>query len=228
MRVQHEFTKFADAYGNYNSIQKRVVEELISTIPQTKPQRVLDLGCGNGLFYKQTSWPIEHFMGVDFAPRMLELHPKGENIECIYGDFNDPALFEQLAFYEFDRIVSASALQWAEDLERTFGMIAALNAPISLAIFTSGTFKTLYESAQIEPLIRSQEEVVKTAQHFFTCKAELKTYALEFNDVREMFRYIKRSGVSGNRNVLNYKQTKALMRDYPLNYLEFEVLFLTT
>jgi malonyl-CoA O-methyltransferase len=40
-----------------------------------------------------------------------------------------------------------------------------------------------------------------------------------------MFNYIKKSGVSGGEKQLTYKQTKQLMKNYPLNYLEFEVLF---
>jgi malonyl-CoA O-methyltransferase len=51
-------------------------------------------------------------------------------------------------------------------------------------------------------------------------------YKLEFDSVREMFRYIKRSGVSGNRNLLGFKEMKKLMNEYPLNYLEFEVVFI--
>jgi malonyl-CoA O-methyltransferase len=51
-------------------------------------------------------------------------------------------------------------------------------------------------------------------------------YRLAFDSVREMFRYIKRSGVSGNRNLLKYKEMKSLMQNYPLDYLEFEVVFI--
>ena len=41
-----------------------------------------------------------------------------------------------------------------------------------------------------------------------------------------MLKYIKRSGVSGGVKPLSYKQTKNLLDSYPLEYLEFEVLFL--
>jgi malonyl-CoA O-methyltransferase len=41
-----------------------------------------------------------------------------------------------------------------------------------------------------------------------------------------MFRYIKGSGVSGSRNLLSFKDMKRLMKEYPLNYLEFEVAFI--
>ena len=41
-----------------------------------------------------------------------------------------------------------------------------------------------------------------------------------------MFRYIKKSGVSGARKVLSYKESKKLLNEYPVNYLEFEVVFI--
>ena len=53
-------------------------------------------------------------------------------------------------------------------------------------------------------------------------------YKLEFDSVRDMFKYIKQSGVSGSRSVLDYKQTKKLMNEYPVSYLEFEVVFITS
>ena len=159
---------------------------------------------------------------------MLELHPKAENVECIYGDFNDPSLFEHLQFLEFDRIFSGSALQWSRDLRKTFAMVASLHAPVSLALFTSNTFATLFKTAGIDPLLRSAEAIEAAARPFFGTGFEVVRYRLEFESTREMFRYIKRSGVSGGRNVLSYKETKRLMEEYPLDYLELEVLFIRT
>jgi malonyl-CoA O-methyltransferase len=43
-----------------------------------------------------------------------------------------------------------------------------------------------------------------------------------------MFQYIKRSGVSGGEKQLGFKEIKVLMNSYPLDYLEFEVLFVNT
>ncbi len=228
MSVQTEFSRYAEEYGSYNVIQRRVVAKLLKDLGDERPRRILDLGCGNGVLCEALTWRPEHFLGVDFAPRMLELHPKGSNIECIYGDFNNPLLFEQLGYLAFDRIFSGSALQWSKDLDRTFAMIASLNAPVSLALFTANTFATLFKTAGITPLLRSAEEVAAAALPWFGDVAETVHYRLEFASTREMFRYIKRSGVSGGRNLLGYRETKRLMEHYPLDYLEFEIVFITT
>jgi len=229
MKVQNEFSKYADQYGNYNIIQDKVVQKLIDDL-QEAPSNILDLGCGKGALFSTIDWSVEHFVGVDFAPGMLELHPKEasnvEVVECIYGDFNDLNLFEQLSYNHFDRIFSASALQWSTDLEKVFANIASLKRPVSLAIFGGSTFKTMFETAGVTPLLRGSDEVVAMAKRYFDVEVEIVQYKLEFESVREMFRYIKRSGVSGNRNLLGFKEMKKLMHEYPLNYLEFEVVFI--
>ena len=225
MKISSEFSKNAENYDKHNSVQNKVVTKLLSTI-KSNPQYILDLGCGSGALCRAIEWKYKHFTGVDFAPGMLELHPKSKKIESIYGDFNDNTLFENLKTYKYDHIFSASALQWSQDLDEVFSQIKEFNAPISLAIFTSGTFKTLNKTASLNALLRTKEEVELLQKKHFNVNYEVLNYKLVFDNVRDMFKYIKRSGVSGSRNVLNFKQTKELMKNYPLNYLEFEVAFI--
>jgi len=227
MKISSEFSKHALTYDIYNVIQNKVIDKLLEYV-KCKPQYILDLGCGSGSLCKKIDWKYKHFTGVDFAPGMLELHPKNKKIECIYGDFNDKTLFENLSTYKYDFIFSASALQWAEDLNVVFSNIKNLNAPVALAIFTSNTFKTLNETASIKPLLRTANEVKQLQKKYFDCDFEILNYKLEFESTRDMFKYIKKSGVSGSRKVLNYKQSKKLLKEYPLNYLEFEVVFIYT
>ena len=227
MKISSEFSKNALTYDTYNVIQNKVIDKLLESV-EHKPQYILDLGCGSGSLCKKIDWKYKHFTGVDFAPGMLELHPKSKKIECIYGDFNDKTLFENLLTYEYDFIFSASALQWSTDLDVVFKSIKKLNAPIALAIFTSNTFKTLNETADIKPLLRAANEVKKLQEEYFDVNFEVLNYKLEFESTRDMFKYIKRSGVSGSRKVLDYKQSKKLLKEYPLDYLEFEVAFIYT
>lgn len=225
--VCHEFSRYAAEYGSRNVIQRLVAQKLVdSTIDQ--PKRVLDLGCGNGTLFSLIDWEMECFVGVDFSVSMLDHHPASPNVELILGDFNDPGLFETLSSERFDRIYSASALQWAEDLELVLKTLASFNTPLSFAIFTAGTFKTLHECAGVSALLRSVDEVIAIAEKYVDARYEVLHYTLEFNSVREIFRYIKRSGVSGGRKILDYRTTKKLIETYPLNHLEFEILLIQT
>lgn len=222
----HEFSRYAAEYGSRNVIQRLVADKLIAATAD-HPKRILDLGCGNGTLYSLIDWEVDRFVGVDFSASMLSHHPTSSNVELILGNFNDPALFERLKQERYERIYSASALQWADDLNGVLKSLVSLKAPMSLAIFTAGTFKTLHECAGVEPLLRRSDEVIDIAEKHLDAQFEVVHYTLEFDSVREMFRYIKRSGVSGGRRVLDFSQTKRLMETYPLNYLEFEVVFIT-
>ena len=227
MKISREFSKYAGDYESRNSIQTLVVQKLLSLIT-TKPQKILDLGCGSGALSKNISWDYERLIGVDFAQGMLDLHPSSSKIELIFGDFNDATLFERLKSEQYDAIFSASALQWANNLDATFANIAKLKAPVAFAIFTANTFKTLNKTAGVDSLLVSPQQIQSLQEKHFEASFELVEYRLEFESVREMLRYIKRSGVSGSRNLLSVKELKALMQNYPLNYLEFEVAYVST
>ena len=227
MKISTEFSKYAAHYGTYNIIQNQVAAKLLQNVT-SKPRRILDLGCGEGALCKKISWEYESFVGVHFAVNMLSLHPKAENIELLYGDFNDDTLFEKLGMYDFDMILSSSAMQWSDDLDALFSKLHAMQTPFAISLFTANTFKTLHATAGIEPLLRSSDQVAALCEKYFKVDTEIVDYRLSFESVRQMFRYIKKSGVSGSRKVLGFKETKRLMEEYPLDYLEFEVLFLTS
>jgi len=224
MKIKKEFSRFAHEYGKYNIIQNRVAKKLVDEVKDT-PKRILDLGCGSGNIADKIQWPYQKLVGIDFSQEMLDLHPKDEKIECRLGDFNEDKLFEELVKEEYDHVFSASSLQWADDLDTCLYQISQLNAPISLAIFTSNTFKTLLETAGIASPLRCVDEVTYLLNQYFHCRIEVIEYELTFESVDEIFTYIKKSGVSGGRNALSYKQMKSLMRNYPRKTLEFEVLF---
>ncbi len=224
MRVHAEFSRSADTYEQYHMIQQKVVNKLIGSISDM-PQKILDIGCGNGAVFKAIDWELEHFTALDFSESMLSKHPVSKDITCKLADFNEEDTLEKISG-DFDRIISASALQWAVHLDRVFAAIAAFKAPVSLAIFTCNTFESLYKCAKLKPILRCSDEVITLAKKHFDAHFEVVTYTLAFESPREMFRYIKKSGVSGGRRVLSYKQTKRLMQEYPHNYLEFEVLFI--
>jgi len=225
MKIQREFSQNAEAYDEVNVIQKRVAKRLLSKITDA-PARMLDIGCGNGTIFKQIGWRLEYFVGMDFADGMLALHPRKSYVTLLRRDFNDIQAFEEIKGCRFDRIVSASALQWAKDLDMTLASIAALRLPASLAIFTSGTFRTLHETAGLAPILRDREEVVSLLQKHFDADIETVRYTLAFSSVREMFRYMKKSGVGAGRNMLDYRQMRHLMQSYPLDHLEYEIVFL--
>ncbi len=222
MRHIKEFDRFAGSYQNYKIIQTRVARYLVNNCSY-HGKRILDLGAGSGEVWRNISWPIELFVAADASKDMLALHPEvSRKIVC---NFDDPSCFKKLENFGFDQIFAASSLQWSRDIDTLFKRITTLSSNVAFGIFTANTFKTIHELANISSPIYQREEVLEKLNRYFSVEIEIKEYKLFFSDKLDLFRYIKRSGVSQGVRRLSYKEMKQLIERYPYNYLEFEVVF---
>ncbi len=222
-KVQKEFSRFANSYDRYSIIQKDVSIKLINLI-DFKPQKILDLGSGTGEVIRNINWKFDKFIGIDISEDMCKIHPKNKNIEVQNLSFEDENIYNQNL--NFDIVISSSAIQWAKDLNRLFFNISKVSQNIAFAIFTSNTFTTIHKISNLNSPIYSSEELLENLNRYFNFSYEIKNYKLKFENKIEMFRYIKKSGVSGGFKRLEFKDTKNLIKNYPFNYLEFEVIFM--
>jgi malonyl-CoA O-methyltransferase len=229
MNAVREFTRFAASYGRYNIIQKYAAEKLVGWIKTRNLGTVLDVGCGEGEIYRQIvkkGLPFDYFIATDLSEKMLELHPAKKNVQCLRADFNSDKFAVKLRDISIDTLISSSALQWSSDLFQTAEQLSSLGARTYVSLFTDGTFETLLGMAGVESPVLAAEKVEKILSCFFEIrKSEKVSSRLEFASVREMFRYIKKSGVSGGEARLDYRRAKNLLETYPLDYLEFELFF---
>ena len=228
-KITREFSRFAHSYETYNVIQLEVAKELIENLHYKRHKYIVDIGCGSGAVYKnitQKAICFERFVALDASKEMLSLHPNSNNIHKYHADFNVLKTYDKLGI-DVDKtlILSSSALQWSKDLKFTFKQLSKRGSKAYFAIFTAGTFRTLHQTAKIESPIYTTQELKLNIEKYYRANFLLKMYRLEFKTVKDMFSYIKKSGVSGGKKQLTYKQTKELMKNYPLKYLEFEVLF---
>jgi malonyl-CoA O-methyltransferase len=217
MKIKKEFSKYANEYQKLNIIQKKIIQKVA---PLLENKNILDLGCGNGSLLEFTK--LKNYIGIDFSDEMLKLNPA----KNLYNfDFNTKKCWEFIAKQNFDILVSLSSLQWAKDLKFIFNNIQKLNKDYILAIFTSNTFRTLHKTANITSPIHSKEEIIKYSE-ILNPQIEIINYELKFKNTLEMLRYIKKSGVSAGEKKLSYKEVMKVIENYPLNYLEFEVILL--
>jgi len=227
--VTEQFSRFATSYNRYNIIQEQVAQKLIGMLPKKKEYNsILDLGCGEGeIFQKleEKSIYTKYFLALDASSEMLYLHPSHKNITKINANFNDDFI-KRLPLSSIDLLLSSSALQWSKKLDFTLKQLSLLSSQHYYAIFTSNTFKTLHNTAKVKsPIYPSEQLKEKILNYYPNALFEIENYHLEFDSTREMLQYIKRSGVSSGEKKLTYLQTKQLIKEYPLDYLEFEVLF---
>jgi malonyl-CoA O-methyltransferase len=227
--IIQEFSRFAHHYDQYNIIQAQVAKLLIEKLSTKHYNTILDVGCGSGEVFKniqKQKVKVNHFIALDSSENMLAIHPQMQSIKKVCTDFNNIGFIDTLPFKQYDLVLSSSSLQWSNNLDFTLGQISNLSHTLKAAIFTSGTFKTLHQIANVSSPIYTAEEMQENIlKHYKDVSCILHHYTLNFNSVREMFRYIKKSGVSSGEKKLSYKEMKHLMDVYPLDYLEFEVLF---
>lgn len=223
-----EFSRFADQYANYNIIQVEVARTLVEQLPSNTYTTIIDIGSGSGEVYKnveKNDISFEQFIALDLSQKMLNIHPSGKKVKKVCADFNLSKTFDMFTVKQNAIVFSSSALQWSRDLDLTLSRLSKKASKAHFAIFTSSTFKTLHQVADIKSPIYSETELKETISRYYHATFETRKYSLHFDSVRDMFKYIKKSGVSGGEKKLSYKQMKHLMKVYPLDYLEFEVLF---
>jgi len=228
MKIVREFSRFAHEYNKHNIIQSEVAKKLVSMLDKERYDKALDIGSGSGAVYQnmiEQGIFVNEFIALDFSSEMLRLHPQVDNVETVCLDFNNSSSFERFLDNEFTLLISASALQWSDNISSVLDSISRLSSEHYFAFFTSKTFSTLHRVAGIHSPIYAKESIIDALKHYEICKMEEVEYRLNFNSVHEMFRYIKRSGVSGGSGQLSYGEMKKIMKEYPLDYLEFEVLF---
>ena len=208
------FDKFANTYEKYNIIQKKIVKKYLPLLKS----KVVDLGCGSEGLCKYRDF--DFYLGIDISENMLKLNP----CNTLKLDFNTKKCFETIKNYDFEQIVSFSALQWAKDLEFVFQEIKNLNKQFLLTLFTSNTFASLHQELNIISPIYSKEDILNYA-NILDSKIEILKYELFFPTPKKMLEYIKFSGVKGKVKA-NIKNLKRFFKEFPVNRLEFEIVVL--
>ncbi|WP_198305953.1 methyltransferase [Arcobacter vandammei] len=224
MQVKNQFSKYAKEYRSYNIIQQICAKSLVREL-KTKPKKILEIGCGSGQVFSNISWEFEKYLAIDGSQEMCNLHPKAENLEIECLNFDSVEFFDFIKQDKYDMVLSSSALQWSNNLEKIVCTLKDITDEINAVLFTSNTFKTIQEITNNNSPILDEKSIKDAFSKYFICEFETIAYKLEFDNKKELFDYIKKSGVSGSSE-LSFEKAKKLYKEYDLNYLEFEVIFI--
>ena len=227
MSIKNEFSKHANKYNDNNIIQQIIAKSLVREL-KSKPKKILELGCGSGQVFNHINWEIDFYKAIDFSAQMCKLHPKNSKVEVKCHDFDSDEFLNEIKNDSYDIVLSSSALQWSKDLGKIIRNLSYVTKEINAVLFTSNTFKTIQNITNSKSPILSEDEIKKAFSQYFNCEFETIMYKLEFDNKKDLFNYIKNSGVSGGSNALDFKDAKKLYKEYGLNYLEFEVIFIKT
>ena len=223
--VQEEFSKHAKKYNSHNIIQQIISKALVREL-SFEPKRILELGCGSGQVFKNIDFNFDYYKAIDFSSSMCEIHPKHPNLQIECLDFDTQEFHQNIQNEQYDIVLSSSALQWSTDLTKIIKTLSKIASNIHMVLFTSNTFKTIFELTDSKSPILDSKQIKKSFDLFYKCQYEVLNYKLEFENKKELFQYIKNSGVSGDTKPLSFQKAKQLYKSYNLNYLEFEVVFI--
>ena len=116
--VATNFSRGAGNYARSADFQREIAEELFHFGSFTKPQRLVEIGCGTGFLSQHyaTAFPDCHYTALDIAPGMIDEYRRGVNFgTSLVADgegFSCPP-------NTLDGIVSSSTIQWFSEIKTT-------------------------------------------------------------------------------------------------------------
>jgi malonyl-CoA O-methyltransferase len=147
--ARRSFDRAASGYDAAAFLQREIGGRLLERLDYCRltPKTILDLGCGTGqaIGALMRRYPRARVIALDFALGMLRLARRRGTW------FNRPRVLcadaEALPLADgcVDLIVSNAALQWCNDLDRTFSDLLRVLRPGGLLMFTSFGPDTLRE-----------------------------------------------------------------------------------
>lgn len=162
-----------------NDFHQVLVRPSIERLLQLKPgQRILDVGCGNGLTSRRLASLGAKMLGIDFASEMINNARKRTNynqelIEYQVLDATDETALLKLGENSFDGAVSAMALMDMAEIEPLFRALKKLIRPGGCFIFAvmHPCFNSMHTSMAAE-LIENEKTIY--TEYFVKVKAYLK------------------------------------------------------
>lgn len=216
-RVRASFDRAAESYDAAAVLQKRVREEMFSRLDLIKvsPQNILDLGCGtgHGSFALQKRFKSAKVFSLDLAFAMLQRTYAQQSIfkktfsskKLICADIENLPVAEG----QMDVIWSNLAIQWCNDLDKSFDEIKRALKPNSLFIFSTFGPDTLKELrlASNSGLEGTQTSISRfidmhdigdalTRNGFNAPILDVERYTLTYDDVRSVMVDLKSIGAN--------------------------------
>ena len=203
--IRRRFAKALTTYPGEAHVQQSIARRMVQLVADyTDPsahRRVLEVGCGTGLFTRQyvTTFHPGEMWANDLCPEAAGLYADMESpaFHFLPGDAEQIGLPDRLSM-----VVSCSTLQWFESPERFFGRCRAHLDDGGYLIFTTFGRRNMHEvsSATGRSLpYRTADELRKALEAAFEvtyCDESETTVA--FDSPLDVLRHLKMTGVTAS------------------------------
>lgn len=210
-RVRASFNRAAQSYDAAAVLQKLVRDEMFDRLDLIKlsPEKVLDAGCGTGhaSFALQKRFRLAQVFSLDLAMGMLEkTHMQQPLFSKLFGHKRlICADIENLpvASTSMDLVWSNLALQWCNDLDKSFTEVARVLKPNKLFMFSTFGPDTLKElraasnngSTHVSRFIDMHDIGDALTRNGFNAPVlDVERYTLTYDDVKGVMTDLKAIG----------------------------------
>ena len=208
--INNNFSKNADSYDAYASVQKRCAEMLVESLGTSEFDRILEIGCGTGNYTDRLrkKYPAAEIMALDISERMVNIAKEklsGHNISFMRTDAED-----LMGVKDVDLVTSNATLQWFSDLDASFKRFSEIlkdKGKMAVTIYGPDTFKEFktvlaehYGAGQwltSSKFLSKKELDTILGRHFSEYKVSDLSFTVYCDSLLDFLKDIKRTGTRG-------------------------------
>lgn len=215
-----DFKKNFITYDENAIIQKQVAENLAEFISKKieykNIKKVLELGCGTGLFTREILKKIK----IEEMDLNDLFDTKNYFLDIKYRDFICKDM-EKIDFKKYDIIISSSSFQWINDLEKLIRNISKSSQQLAFSIYIEGNLIEIYEHFKVGLNYKTNIEVIDILKKYFkNIDYFTEEKILNFNNPMLALKHLKTTGVTlkNKTSILEIKSYKSKKLTYKISY----------
>jgi malonyl-CoA O-methyltransferase len=230
--IKTSFSKYATKYEKHAHLQNEMSEHLALLLPNEIPERVLEIGCGTGLFTKHLlTHPLKRFVLNDISVEMINfLKSKLILPSCskvIVGDA------ENIKFDCVDLIAANAVFQWFRNPSNTLRKLRSYINTEGKLIFSTFGPQTLIELRQISSIdspallapFEQWEIWLKTAG--FTIDTSSKTiHKIHYFNTLDLLKNLQQLGTTPIK-MTQSGSLRRIIKEYDKNYASSNGVYAT-
>lgn len=222
--IEKRFEKNIVSYEHEAFIQKEIAFKLSRSIEPflQNPRHILEIGCGTGFLTRHCmqNYPDAFFTLNDLCGNLQPFLSKqlAQPFQFIKGDA------EQCTFpSDQDLIVSCSAFQWFQRIDRFFEQCRSILKPRGILAFSTFGEKNFVEIKETTghslhyPTINQLTEWLQEGFDIVKATEEIRQTA--FANPMEVLRHIRKTGVNSlHSSTWNHKRLETFIENYQQNH----------